>query len=112
MIINFYSYSIENIHLQFIVQHIIIFIALAFCSLLIKRYNFITLLLTIEVIIISLMTIILAMYTLTHDVTFLIYILCILGVLAVETGIILALIIKYYQRHHHTILEDIKYLKY
>ena len=112
MLLNFYSYSLETINLHFIVQHILIFIALAFCSLLIKRFNFITLLLTIEVIIISLMTIILAMYNLTHDLTFLIYILCILGVVAVETGIILALIVKYYQRYNHTILEDIKYLKY
>lgn len=112
MIINFYSFTIESIHLHFIIEHTLMFIALAFCSLLIKQYNFITLLLTIEVIIISLITMILAMYNLTFDITLLIYILCILGVVAVETGIILALIVKYYQLHNHTIIEDIKYLKY
>lgn len=112
MIINFYSFTLQDITFQFIVQHAFIFIALAFCSLLIKEYNFITLLLTVEVIIISLITIILVMYNLTQDITLVISILCILGVVAVETGVILALIVKYYQRNNHTILENMKYLKY
>jgi NADH:ubiquinone oxidoreductase subunit K len=112
MIINFYSFTLTDITLHFIIINALIIIALAFCSLLIKEYNFITLLLTIEIIIISLITILLAMYNITQDLTLLIYILCILGVVAVETGVILALIVKYYQRNNHTILENIKYLKY
>lgn len=112
MVFNFYSFTLNDLTLNFIIHHALIFIVLALCSLVIKEYNFITLLLTIEVIIISLITIMLAIYNRTQDLTLLIYILCILGVVAVETGIILALIVKYYQRNNHTILGNMKYLKY
>jgi len=68
--------------------------------------------LAIEVIVISLIVIILSLFVITEDVSLEIYILYILGILAVETGILLGIIIKYYQITKESSVEKIKNLKH
>jgi len=108
---NYYQLGIEN-NLDYIVENVLLFIFLAISSILIKRFNFITLILAVETIIISLIVIILSLYTITEDVSLEVYILYILGILAVETGILLGIIIKYYQITKESSLEKIKNLKH
>jgi NADH:ubiquinone oxidoreductase subunit K len=108
---NYYQLGIEN-NLEYIVENVLLFIFLAISSILIKRFNFITLILAVETIIISLIVVILSLYSITEDVSIEVYILYILGILAVETGILLGIIIKYYQITKESSLESIKNLKH
>lgn len=107
---NYYQTGIE-INLDYIIENVLLFISLAICSIIIKRFNFITLILAVEIIVISLIIIILSVYVITEDISLEIYILYILGILAVETGILLGIIIKYYQITKESSLEKIKNLK-
>nr|YP_010576290.1 hypothetical protein OYV93_mgp35 [Thecamoeba quadrilineata]UZN43827.1 hypothetical protein [Thecamoeba quadrilineata] len=108
---NYYQLGIEN-NLEYIVENVLLFIFLAISSILIKRFNFITLILAVETIIISLIVVILSLYSITEDISVEVYILYILGILAVETGILLGIIIKYYQITKESSLERIKNLKH
>jgi len=110
MINNFYQIGIEN-NVEYIIENVFIAVSIAISSILIKRFNFITLLLAVEIIVISLVLIIISLYVITGDVSIEIYILYILGILAVETGIVLAIIIKYYQKTNESALEKIKQVK-
>lgn len=107
---NYYQIGIIY-NLEYIIENILLFIIIAISSILIKRFNFITLILAIEIVIISLIVIILSLYSITEDISLEIYILYILGILAVETGILLGIIIKYYQITKESSLEKIKNLK-
>jgi len=107
---NFYQIGITA-NLDFIIENVLLFISLAISSILIKRFNYITLILAIEVIVISLIAIILSIFVITEDISLEIYILYILGILAVETGILLGIIIKYYQITKESSLEKRKNLK-
>jgi NADH:ubiquinone oxidoreductase subunit K len=108
---NYYQLGIEN-NLDYIVENVLLFIFLAISSILIKRFNFITLILAVETVIISLIVVILSLYSITEDISLEVYILYILGILAVETGILLGIIIKYYQITKESSLERIKNLKH
>lgn len=107
---NFYQIGIEN-NLEYIIENVILFIFIAISSILIKRFNFITLILAVEAVIISLILVILSIYTITEDISLEVYILNILGILAVETGIILGIIMKYYQVNKESSISKIKNIK-
>jgi NADH:ubiquinone oxidoreductase subunit K len=109
---NFYQIGLEdNIKLEYIIEHVILMLFIAIASLVIKRFNFITLILAVETIVITLVTIIISLYLITEDISIEIYILYILGILAVETGIVLAIIIKYYQKNKESDLQYIEKIK-
>lgn len=107
---NYYQIGIQT-HLDVIIENVILFIALAISSILIKRFNFISLILAVEIVVISLIAIILSIFVITEDISLEVYVLYILGILAVETGILLGIIIKYYQITKESSLEKIKNLK-
>lgn len=110
MINNYYQIGVIN-NIENIIENVILFIVIAISSILIKRFNVISLILAIEIVVISLIAILISIYTITEDVSIEIYILYVLGILAVETGILLGIIIKYYQITKESSLEKIKNIK-
>jgi len=107
---NFHQIGTE-ITLNYIIENVLLFMFLAISSIIIKRFNYITLILAIEIVIISLIVIILSIYNINADVSFEVFILYLLGIIAVETGILLGIIIKYYQVTKESSLDKIKNIK-
>jgi NADH:ubiquinone oxidoreductase subunit K len=110
LINNYYQIGF-SITFEYLVENILLVLWISISSILIKRFNFITLILAVELMVISLVLIVISLYIITEDISIEIFILYILGILAVETGIILAIIIKYYQTTRESSLEKIKNIK-